>query len=174
MMPSKDVNRYRTGSRTKTKYRFREPNYDNLTDDELDALMDGDISLFDKVAYDENPDAWTGEQNNPEITTEDGEQTSIKTKSSKTLQTLRSRLTIEIDKKDWAWTPYVYVETFNDLGSLGLPNALHLDKLRASIGVDYAISKQHKIGIGYVFNRENDDDGNQNIHAVSVGYKYKF
>ncbi len=169
MIPSKDVKRHRTGTKTSTKYRFREPNYDALTDDELDALTDGDATLLDKVTYDENPDAWTGTQDNPEVTTEDGELTSNKIKSSKTLHTLRSRLTLEIDKKGWKWTPYLYIETFNDF-----TRRMNLDKLRASIGVDYAVTKQHKINFGYVFNRENDDDGNQNIHAISIGYKYKF
>jgi hypothetical protein len=40
--------------------------------------------------------------------------------------------------------------------------------------VEYAVAKQHKIGLGYVFNRENDDDGKQTIHAISASYKFKF
>ena len=51
---------------------------------------------------------------------------------------------------------------------------MRLDKIRASIGVEYALTKQHKLGIGYVFNHEDDDDGNENIHAINVGYKFKF
>ena len=168
-VPSKTINRERTGNKTKTKYRYRDPNYDNLTDDEILSLAAGDDTFLEKVAYDENPDSWTDEKQNPEVTIEDAERVTEKEKSSKTLHTLRSRLTLELDKKGWKWTPYVYVETFNDL-----TRRLNLDKLRASIGVDYAVSSRHKVGLGYVFNRENDDDGNQNIHAVSIGYKYKF
>ena len=172
-IPSKTVNRVRTGTRVKSKYRYREPDYDALDDDEVMELVDGDLSILEKVAYDENPSSWSGDQDNPEVTTETAENRT-KTKRSKTLQTLRSRLTFEIDRKGWKWTPYAYVETFNDLSNLGYSESFHLDKLRASIGVDYAISKTHKVSIGYVFNHEDDDDGNENIHAFSVGYKYKF
>lgn len=90
-------------------------------------------------------------------------------KRSKTIHTLRSRVKLSIDKKGWKWEPYIFAETHNNLG-----DGMHLDKIRASIGVDYAIKKGHKIGLGYIFNHENDDDGNQNIHAISVGYNFKF
>ena len=96
-------------------------------------------------------------------------ETVTKEKSSKTLHTLRSRLTFELDKKGWDFTPYVYAELFNDLAS-----SFHADKVRASAGVEYNISKAHRLQLGYVFNHENDDDGDQNIHAISIGYKFKF
>ena len=165
-IPEKEVNRTRTKTTNKTTWRYRSPYFDYTDDGEI--FIDG---------YGQNPEHWTRENHthdNPELEETTEVEYSTKTKKSKLLHTLRSRLTIEYDRKGWDWTPYAYVETFNDLGSFGLPNALHLDKLRASVGVDYAITKQHKISIGYIFNHENDDDGNQNIHAINVGYKFKF
>lgn len=93
----------------------------------------------------------------------------LKTKSVKNRHQLRSKLKFSIDKKGWKCEPYASCEFFNDLAS-----SWHLDKIRAAVGVDYSINKQHKIGIGYVFNHENDDDGDQDIHAISVGYHFKF
>ena len=90
-------------------------------------------------------------------------------KSAKNRHLLRSRLKLSIDKKGWKWEPYVSVEAHNDLAS-----SMHLDKVRTIVGVDYSITKKHKVGLGYVFNHENDDDGNYNIHAISVGYGFKF
>ncbi len=92
-----------------------------------------------------------------------------KVKSAKNRHLLRSRLKFSIDKKGCKWEPYVSIETHNDFAS-----KMHLDKIRTIVGVDYSIKKGHKIGVGYVFNHENDDDGNYNIHAISIGYNYKF
>lgn len=92
-----------------------------------------------------------------------------KEKDSKTLHLLRSRLTLEVDKKGWNWSPYCYFEAFNNIGE-----RMHFDKYRISAGVDYAFQNGHKLGIGYVFNHENDDDGDMNIHAITIGYKFKF
>ena len=160
-IPEKDVNRTRTKTTNKTTWRYRSPYYDYT--DEGDMYIDG---------YAQNPEHWTSANHtheNPEYEEITEVESSTKTKKSKTLHTLRSRLTIEYDKKGWDWTPYIYVEAFNDLAS-----RMNLDKIRASIGVEYAVAKNHKLGIGYIFNHENDDDGNENIHAINVGYKFKF
>lgn len=90
-------------------------------------------------------------------------------KKPKNRHLLRSRLKISLDKKDLKWEPYVSVETHNDFSK-----KMHLDKIRTIVGVDYSITKKHQVGLGYVFNHENDDDGDQNIHAISVGYNFKF
>lgn len=90
-------------------------------------------------------------------------------KSAKDRHILRSRLKFSIDKKGLDWEPYVSVEAHNNLG-----DKMHLDKVRMQVGVDYKITKQHELGLGYIFNHENDDDGDQNIHAISVGYNFKF
>ena len=90
-------------------------------------------------------------------------------KSHKNRHLLRSRLKLSIDKKGWKWEPYVSLETHNNFA-----DNMHLDKIRTTVGVDYRINKQHEVGVGYIFNHENDDDGNYNIHAISIGYNYKF
>ena len=90
-------------------------------------------------------------------------------KSAKNRHLLRSRLKFSIDKKGWKWEPYVSVETHNNFS-----DKMHLDKIRAIVGVDYSITKQHKVGLGYILSHENDDDGDCNIHAISVGYNFKF
>ena len=96
-------------------------------------------------------------------------ETTIKEKSAKDRHLLRSRLKFAIDKKGWDWEPYVSAEIHNNLRE-----DWHFDKIRASVGVDYSVSKVAEIGVAYIFTHENDDDGDENVHAVSVGYKYKF
>lgn len=82
---------------------------------------------------------------------------------------LRSRLKFSIDKKGWDWEPFVSAELHNNLG-----DNFHTDKIRCAAGTEYSLSKQHKLSAAYIFTHENDDDGNENIHAISIGYKYKF
>lgn len=125
--------------RTYSGNKYRDPNYE----------ADGSVESYDEIT----PIA----------------ETAVKEKSSKTLHTLRSRLTFELDKKGWVITPYAYAELFNDLGY-----NFHIDKVRASAGVEYSISARHRVQLGYIFNHERDDDSNQDIHAISVGYKFKF
>ena len=93
----------------------------------------------------------------------------IDRKSAKNRHLLRSRLKFSIDKKGLDWEPYVSVETHNNFS-----DKMHLDKVRTIVGVDYSITKQHKVGLGYILSHENDDDGDCNIHAISVGYNFKF
>ena len=93
----------------------------------------------------------------------------VKYKSAWDRHLLRSRLKFAIDKKGWQWEPFTSVEFHNNLG-----DSWHLDKIRAAAGTEYSISKQHKVSAVYVFTHENDDDGNENIHAISLGYKFKF
>lgn len=147
LVPAKTVSRTRTG--TKTTIKYRDPSYSTT-----DAVTDESTITYDEVSEPEVSDA--------------GEETE-KEKSSKTLHTLRSRLTFEIDKKGWRFTPFAYVELFNDLGG-----GFHTDKVRASVGTEYDVAPQHRLQLGYVFNHEKDDDGDQNIHAISIGYRFKF
>lgn len=173
-IPAKKVGRTRDRVKTVTKYR--------------DAYygIDGEISGYDEIYYyyqdgstiyrlDKTDDNTIAEDYTTSYLAEhDGEYLNTteafeKEKSSKTLHVLRSRLTFEIDKKGWKWTPYVSIELFNNMG-----DEFELDKVRTITGVEYAVSKLHKISAGYVFNHENDIDGDQNIHAISIGYRFKF
>ena len=99
----------------------------------------------------------------------DEEEQTIKHKNAWDRHLLRSRLKFAIDKKGWKWEPFTSVEFHNNMG-----DSWHLDKIRTAIGTEYAVSKQHKVSAAYVFTHENDDDGNENIHALSIGYRFKF
>lgn len=99
----------------------------------------------------------------------DEEEAAIKHKDAWNRHLLRSRLKFAIDKKGWRWEPFVSAETHNNMS-----DSWHLDKIRCAAGTEYSVSKQHKVSAAYVFTHENDDDGNENIHAVSIGYKFKF
>ena len=181
-VPTKEVDRTRT--RTKTVRKYREPRYpdgvtfNNVYDSYADLWQEGDQIYSSEYRDDDWDDVYEAEPVQDITTTYLAEHENeglntvteqTKEKTSKTQHVLRSRLTLEIDKKGWRWTPYLYFESFNNMGE-----GWHFDKLRASAGVDYSLTKQHKIGLGYIFNHENDDDGDLNIHAINVSYKFKF
>ena len=96
---------------------------------------------------------------------------------SKTSQVLRSRLKLEVDKKHWKFSPYVSAEAIN---SVSAGDHMCIDKVRTAIGTSYKLNKQHEFTLGYVLTYVfNDDDEktdtyNNRIHAVSVGYNFKF
>lgn len=90
-------------------------------------------------------------------------------KDAKNRHLLHSRLKLSLDKKKWKCEPYVSVEAHNDLS-----NIMHLDKIRSCAGFEYSFTKQHHIGMAYIFTHENDDDGDMNTHAIAVNYNFKF
>ncbi len=96
-------------------------------------------------------------------------ETTIKHKNAWNRHLLRSRLKFAIDRKGWQWEPFASFEIHNNM-----TDSWHFDKLRIMVGTEYAITKQHRVSAAYVFTHENDDDGNENIHAISVGYRFKF
>lgn len=120
-----------------------------------------------RIKYRKAFDAETGED--IYVPKSDDWEDNFKIKKAKNVHLLRSRLKLSIDRKGWKWEPYISVEAHNNLGE-----QWHLDKVRTAAGVEYSVAKGHKLGLGYIFNHENDDDGNYNIHAVSIGYKYSF
>ena len=181
LLPSKDISRTRDRVKTVTKYRGinRDENGNiKYYDDVVKYWQEGDIIYGQELLYKSNTGtydpqtatdvtaAYLADHNNEYLNTTEEV---MKEKSSKTLHTLRSRLTLEIDKKGWLVTPYIYGELFNDLG-----DGFHTDKVRLSAGIEYSPASLHKVSFGYIFNHENDDDGNQNVHALSVGYRFKF
>ncbi|MBO7098347.1 MAG: DUF2490 domain-containing protein [Bacteroidaceae bacterium] len=107
------------------------------------------------------------------------EETETKTKTSTTTQLLRSRLKFEVDKKGWDFAPFVSAELCN---SVRVGDHMNVDKVRTAIGTSYKINKQHEVSLGYILTFVfNDDDElsdkttyNNRIHAVSIGYNYKF
>ena len=100
-----------------------------------------------------------------------------KSKLSKTDQVLRSRLKLEVDKKHWKFSPYVSAEAIN---SVSVGDHMSIEKVRTAVGTSYKLNKQHEFTLGYVLTFVfNDDDEktdtyNNRIHAVSVGYNFKF
>ena len=107
------------------------------------------------------------------------DETETKTKVSTTTQLLRSRLKFEVDKKGWAFSPFVSAELCN---SVRVGDHMNVDKARTTIGTSYKLNKQHEFTLGYILTFVfNDDDElsdkvtyNNRIHAVSIGYNFKF
>ena len=106
-------------------------------------------------------------------------ETEVKTKLAKTSQVLRSRLKFEVDKKHWKFSPFVSAEAMN---SVSVGDHMCIDKVRTIVGTSYKLNKHHEFTLGYaltfVFNDDDDMDDkieyNNRIHAVSVGYNFKF
>ena len=102
-----------------------------------------------------------------------------KTKLAKTSQVLRSRVKLEVDKKHWKFSPFVSAEAMN---SVSVGDHMCIDKVRTIVGTSYKLNKRHEFTLGYaltfVFNDDDDMDDkiefNNRIHAVSVGYNFKF
>ena len=90
-------------------------------------------------------------------------------KKARTKQYLRSRIGLEYDIRHCPLIPYVQFELSNNLD-----NGFSLDKRRWSAGVEYKISKQHRLSVGYVYDNGVDDESESDIHCIEIGYKYKF
>ncbi len=82
---------------------------------------------------------------------------------------LRSRFGLEYNIRHCNWTPYATYEFSNDLS-----NGMNLDKMRLTAGVEWKITKQHRLDFAYVFNNGQDDDDAKDSHILSIGYKFKF
>lgn len=90
-------------------------------------------------------------------------------KKAKTAHYLRSRIEADYNIRNCPLTPYVSFEWSNNLS-----NDLVLDKTRLTVGGDWKLSKKHKISAAYIYQNGADDDGNDDIHVISVGYKFTF
>lgn len=91
-----------------------------------------------------------------------------------TAQILRSRLKFEVDKKGWDFSPFVSAELCN---SVRVGDRFNVDKVRTTIGTSYKLNKQHEISLAYVLSfdfKEDDGKADSRIHAVSIGYNFKF
>ncbi len=94
-----------------------------------------------------------------------------KDKEAKDKHTLRSRLTAEYNIRHCAFTPYVSAEIFNELS-----DNMTLDKSRYMVGVEWKVSKKHRLDFAYMFqnNHDEDDDRSGNLHVINIEYKFKF
>lgn len=90
---------------------------------------------------------------------------------------LRSRLKLEVDKKKLAWSPFISIESHNNLIAQHgdkQTNALYLEKIRTMVGTGYKINKQHAISMAYVLTFEHEINTFERMHAISIGYNYDF
>lgn len=91
-------------------------------------------------------------------------------KKAKDKHALRSRLQVEYNIKGLPLNPYASYEVTNDLG-----DKLRYDKSRVCAGIEWKVTKKHILDFGYIYQTESDnDEGNNNIHAIKVGYTFKF
>ena len=86
---------------------------------------------------------------------------------SKGKNMLRSRLAVEYDIPKCKVDPYASVELFN---------ALRLERVRYTAGVDYKLKKIHTFSLYYRYQAVNNFDGDNdpNRHVLGLSYKYKF
>lgn len=92
------------------------------------------------------------------------------TKKAKSKHSLRTRLQVEYDIKGVPLTPFVSCELTNELD-----NAMQYDKVRAQAGVEWKINKKHILSGAYLYQNENQEIGpNESLHAIKLGYKFKF
>lgn len=116
--------------------------------------------------------AWTPPEGSHEYGGEfwgDCEFGTIDAKESKNKHYLRSRLAVEYNIRHCPLTPGASVELNNNLS-----DGLHLDKKRVMAGVEWKITKKHRLSLDYLFQTGADDDDEGDLHAVKVGYKFKF
>lgn len=78
---------------------------------------------------------------------------------------------MEYNIRHCAFTPYATFEFHNDL-----KESMDLDKSRLTVGTEWKITKQHRIDLAYIYQNSHDADDNDGggLHAISVGYKFKF
>lgn len=114
---------------------------------------------------DKTPPGYDGEEYRGYITRTEG----MDYKPARDKHFLRSRLQVEYNIRHCPLTPFVSYELSNNLS-----DGCHLDKQRFSVGADWKIRKKHVLSLAYVHEDGSDDDASGNLHAIDVGYKFKF
>ena len=98
-------------------------------------------------------------------------------REDKNSNVLRSRLKLEVDQKGVDLSPFVSCEVHNNLN---IGNKMVLEKVRSSAGLEYKVSKKHKITLAYILTCDiHDDEGaleriHGRTHAFNIGYEFKF
>ncbi|MCF0196604.1 MAG: DUF2490 domain-containing protein, partial [Bacteroidaceae bacterium] len=84
---------------------------------------------------------------------------------------LRSRLKLEVDKKKWVASPFIFAEAYNQLN-----NKMMLQKVRASAGCSFQITKHFEMTAAYVLTAGIHQEVNgeivrnrERVHAFSLG-----
>lgn len=89
-------------------------------------------------------------------------------KNHKNNHLLRTRIGIEYDIKKCPLTPFATYEIKTQLQNGGAT-----EETRLIVGTDWKLNKKNTLSIAYIFNDGHYSD-EANIHAVSIGYKFKF
>lgn len=116
-----------------------------------------------------SPEDWTGNLYPYEGINFTSLESVSRDKSAKDRHYLRSRVQAEYNIRHCPWTPYASYEFSNNIGE-----NFHLDKMRLTVGAEWKITKQHRLDVAYVYDNGADDDTNNDMHALSLGYKFKF
>lgn len=95
--------------------------------------------------------------------------TEDKVKPGKYTHYLRSRIALDYNIRHCPLTPFASYEFSNNLRE-----SMHLDKQRLTAGVEWKVSKHHRLTFAYVYNNGADDDTDADYHVASIGYKIKF
>lgn len=89
-------------------------------------------------------------------------------KQRKTKEYLRSRLEVSYNIRHCPLTPSVSMELKHNLRE-----SFHLDGIRYTAEMDWKFSKQIHVGAAYHFDKGQDDDNEDDIHAIEVSLKLK-
>lgn len=95
--------------------------------------------------------------------------TGDKIKKAKDRHNLRSRFELEYDINNLPLTPCISYEFTNNLA-----DKLDLEKCRLIAGVNWKVTKQHRLNLSYIYEHGADRDFGPNQHVLSIGYKLKF
>ncbi len=130
------------------------------------------ISLRERWQYTYRPEKDLTRTNIDETDTSGANQygvESTKAKSSKAENMLRSRLQLEYAIPRSAFTPYCSAEAYTAKG---------LQKVKYSLGTEYAINRNSELKVYYMFvdktHRSTNDDYYQDQHVIGVSYAYEF
>lgn len=116
-----------------------------------------------------NPDNWTGDlytfngQHFTDFSCDEND------KKAKDKHYLRSRFQVEYNINHCPLSPYVSYEFSNNLA-----DGMDLEKTRLQVGTEWKVTKKHRLDVAYIFENGSDGEHNDNLHVISVGYKFKF
>lgn len=131
------------------------------TEYEYDDFLTADIDMSHLLPYvDEEGDTyWYG-------------LTRTENKKAKDKHYFRTRLAIDYNIRRCPVTPFASYEIANDLG-----DAFAIVRHRLMAGFDWTLThnKQHALSVAYLYQHGAEDEaGNNDLHVLSIGYKFKF
>ncbi len=82
---------------------------------------------------------------------------------------LRNKFRVKYDTKK-PYSPYLSVELFSPLS---YPRSSAFDNIRSTAGIDYDLTKHHKIDLFYMIQRELNVSSPSTDFVIGIGYSYK-